>query len=438
MKYEKYIKKDVIIAGGGMAGVSAAISAAESGADVLVLEQLSYLGGTATGGMVVPLMGGGIYTQEGTKVVSGNLDKIFSHINKYEDATDYNCNPEIIKCALDEMMAERKVDILFNTYICSVEAKDGRIKNIIAASKSGVTKYSAKVFIDTTGDADVAYKAGVCCKSGRDSDGLTQAVTLRFILGNTDVKKAKEYMDSEEGKEEFSKKIREYSDKTGFVILDTHGFQNFKVNGRPNELVFNCPRLIGVDATDSRSLSKAYLDGRKKILVYYKLLKENIPGCENAFISNMAGLLGIRESRRIQGEYVVTGEDVVSGRKFEDGVACNSWYIDIHNPAGKGILGCGGRTGEAQYPKGGWNDIPFRCLYSNKVKNLMVAGRCISATHEALAAVRIMASCIAMGQAVGTAAGIMVKDSINVREVDTDVLRKKLVDEGALITGNNL
>lgn len=440
--------KDVIVIGGGMAGVSAAMSAGEEGADVLLIEQQSYLGGTATGGLVVPLMVGGIYTQDKRKIVSGNLDRIFSRIERHGDARGYNYNPEIIKCVLDDMMTEHNVEILFNTFIYDVEVKDKKIKNIFSINKSGVTKYGAKVFIDTSGDADVAYKSGVLWEMGRKSDGLTQAVTLRFTLGNVDVDRARGYMRSDKGRESLRRAIKEYTDNTGFEILDSGGFQNFVVGGRPNELVFNCPRIIGADATDSASMTRAYITGRRKILVYYKLLKENIPGCENAFISNIASLIGIRESRRIQGEYVLTGDDVVGGRKFDDGIACNSWYIDIHNPKGTGILsGQGnsyqggtypGSTAGPQYPRGGWNDIPFRCLYSNEVKNLLVAGRCISTTHEAQAAVRIMASCIATGQAAGTAAALMAKNNQVADLVDVDALRRRLSERGALITGINL
>lgn len=432
------IMKDVIVVGGGMAGVSAAISAAENGADVLLLDQLSCLGGTATAGMVTPMMTGGIYADNGKKVVSGNMDKIFDHMNKYEETSNYNFNPEILKYVLDEMLLERNVDILFNTYIYDVEKQNGCIKNLVGINKSGVGKYCAKVYIDTSGDADIAYKAGIHCKTGRDNDGLTQASTLRFIISNVDAKRAKEYMSSREGRENFKNAIKSYSESTGFEILDSEEFQNFIINGRTNELVFNCPRVIGIDATDSKSLTKAYVEGRRKILVYFQLLKGNVPGCENSHISNIAGLLGIRESRRICGDYVLSGEDVIKGRKFNDGIACNAWYIDIHNPTGKGILGYKGKSEKIQYPEGGWNDIPYRCLYSNQVKNLLVAGRCISTTHEAQAAVRIMASCIAMGQAAGTAASLMAEKNISVDKVDAQLLRERLANDGALISGINL
>ena len=431
-------KTDIVIAGGGMAGVSAAISAAESGADVLLVEQLSYLGGTATGGMVVPLMTGGIFSNEGKKVVSGNLDKIFEKLEEFEDAKNYNCNHEILKLALDEMMLERKVKVLFNTFICDAEKKNDSLSSIYTINKSGRQQYEAKVFIDATGDADVAYMAGIPYEMGRPADGITQATTLRFILGNVDAGKAHEYMSSKEGSVKFKEAIQRYADETGFEILDAHGFQNFIINGRSNELMFNCPRVIGVNTTDAQSLSNAYINGRKKILVYYKLLKQNIPGCENSFISYIAPFLGIRESRRIIGEYMIIAEDVLEGRKFQDGIACNSWFIDIHNPTGKGIIGSEGKRVKHQYPKGGWNDIPYRSLYSNQIKNLLVAGRCISAAHEAQAAIRIMASCIAIGQAAGTAAGMMANGNLNSDEINAAELREKLALDGALITGVNL
>jgi len=436
MNKEHTITADIIIAGGGMSGVSAALSAAKAGAKVMLIEQRSYLGGTATGALVTPLMLYGIYAQDGTRVVSGNLDIIFKNINNH---SDYSFNSEVLKCDLDKLLLDMNVNILFNTIIYDIEQQDGRIQNILAVNKSGISRFRAKVFIDATGDADLAYKAHIPCELGRKGDGLTQATSLRFNLGNVDIVKARHYMNSEVGKKNFKQIIEDYNKNSAMEILDTEGFQNFIIDGRKNELAFNCPRIIGINATDANDLSKAYVIGRKKIFLYYTLLKENIPGCENAYISNIAELLGIRESRRIQGEYVLTDEDVISGRKFSDGIACNSWFIDIHNPSGKGVLGYDGNQQKVYlYPSGGWNDIPYRCLYSKKIKNLLVAGRCISATHEAQAAIRIMASCIAMGQAAGTAAYIMLDNDSDAANIEVASLRKMLAEDGALITGCNL
>jgi len=436
MSFFETIKKDVIIVGGGMAGASAAISAAESGAEVLLLEQTSCLGGVATAGLVTPMMRNGVFTYDGKKVIAGNLDKIID-LNDFYEGTEFNFNPEIIKCVLDELLMSRGAQALFHTFVFDVERQEDRIKGLIGANKSGISRFEASVYIDATGDADVAYRAGSPCMFGRESDGLTQAVSLRFIAGNIDVPTARGYLTSTQGKEAFSKVIIEYCEKTGFEIFDTRSFQNYPLINRPNELAFNCPRIVGIDGTKASDLSKAYVEGRKKILVYIKLLRENVPGCENIQIVSIAPLLGVRETRRLKGDYIITEDDVIEGRKFEDGIGCNSWFIDIHNPKGTGII-YGNNQKTISYPKGGWNDIPYRALYSSAVKNLLVAGKCVSSTHEAHAAIRIMASCIAMGQAAGTAAGLSIKNSSNVCDVEVNVLRNKLVEDGALITGINL
>ncbi|WP_164821498.1 FAD-dependent oxidoreductase [Paenibacillus koleovorans] len=430
------IKKDVIVVGGGMAGVSAAISAAEGGAEVLLLEQTSCLGGVATAGLVTPMMKNGVFTYDGKKVVAGNLDKIMD-LSQFYEGMEFNFNPEIIKCVLDELLMSRGVQVLFHTFIYDVERQGEQIIGLIGANKSGVTRFKANVYIDATGDADVAYRAGSPTMFGRESDGLTQAVSLRFIAGNIDVPAARGYLTSVEGKETFMQAIKEYSERTGFEILDTKSFQNYPLINRPNELAFNCPRIVGIDGTKASDLSKAYLEGRKKILVYIKLLRENVPGCEHIQIISIAPLLGVRETRRLKGDYIVTEDDVVEGRKFDDGIGCNSWFIDIHNPKGSGI-GYGSAQKTITYPKGGWNDIPYRALYSSAVTNLLVAGKCVSSTHEAHAAIRIMASCIAMGQAAGTAAAMAIQGDSNVCEVDVVALRNKLAEDGALITGVNL
>ena len=436
MEFFEIIKKDVIVVGGGMAGVSAAISAAESGAEVLLLEQTSCLGGVATAGLVTPMMRNGVFTYDGKKVVAGNLDKIID-LNDFYAGTEFNFNPEVMKCVLDELLMSRGAQVLFHTFIFDVERKEDQLTALIGASKSGVSRFEADVYIDATGDADVAYRAGSPCMIGRETDGLTQAVSLRFIAGNIDVPTARSYLTSEHGKEAFMKAIKQYCDTTGFEILDSRSFQNYPVLNRPNELAFNCPRIVGIDGTKASDLSKAYIEGRKKILVYLKLLREHVPGCEHIQVTSIAPLLGVRETRRLKGEYIVTEDDVIEGRKFHDGIGCNSWFIDIHNPKGTGIT-YGSSQKTISYPKGGWNDIPYRALYSKDINNLLVAGKCVSSTHEAHAAIRIMASCIAMGQAAGTAAGLSIKDGSNVSDVDTNQLRNKLAEDGALISGINL
>ena len=215
----------------------------------------------------------------------------------------------------------------------------------------------------------------------------------------------------------------------GTMIIELYsGTLQYKAIEDEEVHLFN---LVGGGHIDAFSLSDSYSLGRKLIREYIKVMRENISGFENAVLTNTAETLGIREGRRIQGKYIITHEDVAEGRNFGDCVCGNCWWIDIHNPSGKGVL-------DATRPKGGYHDVPYRALYSDALKNLLFTGRCISSDHAALAAVRIMPTCIATGQAVGAAARLAIEENTTIQNVDINNLQTLLVKEGALISGINL
>ncbi|MCK9251882.1 MAG: FAD-dependent oxidoreductase [Clostridiales bacterium] len=420
---------DIVVLGGGMAGISAAISAARAGCKTLIIERRTSLGGMATTGLVMPFLG---VFSKGRKIIGGNLDYILQTLkdNFPFSVTKLAFDPEAMRHTLDIIADNYQIDILLDTWVTDIVMRSNTVAAVKIYNKSGAGIVTARQFIDATGDADIACMAGIPCKVGRDNDGKTQAYTLRFMMGNIDANQAQPWLNERDKEKGFLDLLETYAKRYHVPILDMH-FQNFEVPGRKDVLVFNVPRIIGIDGIDGCSLSEGYRRARRIIRVYARIMRENVPGCAHAYILSTAESLGVRESRRIVGSYILTGDDVIQGKKFADAVCGNCWWIDIHNPQGKGVS-------EMVGPKGGHNDIPYRALFSDQVDNLWVAGRCISATHEALASARIMPTCIATGQAAGTAAAIANQKNTTASLIDISELRRKLVQDGAIITGINL
>lgn len=347
---------------------------------------------------------------------------------------------------MDVLVEESGIETLLDTVLTGAEYDNRRIRAIHIYNKSGAARLEGDCFIDASGDADLFYRVGLPCEMGRLSDGRVQACTLRFIAtGFENAPAVHNYLDRLDRDPDFCALLTEYGEKFGTPPADMH-FQNFCVPGRMDSLQFNVPRVLIDDPTNGEQLSNAYLRARKTIRTYLAVLRDHIPGASNAVITNTAEALGIRESRRIIGAYQLTGEDVAEGRIFSDSICASSWMIDIHNPTGKGVLAHTVQSsGEEQvykvrslYPDGGFHGVPYRCLYTPECDNLWCAGRCLSATHEALAAVRIMPTCIAMGEAVGIAAATSLRKNQTAAEIDVAALQHIIVEQGGLIPGINL
>lgn len=431
---------DVIVCGGGTAGSCAAIAAARLGARTLIVEQLGFLGGSQTGALVLPYMN---YHAGEQQLITGMHQEIIDRLGDYPGGVNTRYfNYELLKYVLEDMALEAGVELLYHTFLAEAVVEDSRLAKVIAYNKSGRQELAASQFIDCTGDADIAFRAGVPCESGRPEDGLNQSASLRFVVGNVDLDalavRITELTDRPCSPPEvqmgFSKghtvapKIEEIVDRAAFegVFTPEEGgyVQFFSVPGRPGEVAFNCPRVTFVNGARAEDLTKVQVQGRRTIPKIIEFCRRYLAGFDNAYLLTTAPLPGIRESRRIVGEYVLTAEDCLQPTRFDDRIAKSSYPIDVHNPSGVGV------TLKA-LPRGEYHDIPFRCLVPLKVDDLLVAGRCISTTFEAQAAIRIEPTCRAMGEAAGTAAAVCIKQGCHPRELRHEELLANLSATGA-------
>ena len=354
-------------------------------------------------------------------------------------------NPVTLTLVLDDLLAEAGARILYHTYISDAIVEGGRLTGIVIENKAGRQAIHAKVTIDCTGDADVAFRAGVPCAAGDPDDGQNQPMSLRFALAGVDPERAAVFLADELGMNCYARPplfeigtgeakstplgplICEAID-AGILAEDDLGYlQFFSMLGRPGELAFNCPRIAGLSATDPWDLSRAQTIGRQKIRRIAKFFKSYVRGFENSYIGTIAPMVGIRESRRIAGDYTLTEDDYLTEARFPDAVARNSYPIDIHSTKAKGGLVM------KHLPPGHFHEIPYRCLLPVGLDGLLVAGRCLSATFAAQAAVRIQQNCRALGEAAGLAAALCLETNTTPRNIDTEELRKRLNAQGAQI-----
>ncbi|MGI6296303.1 MAG: FAD-dependent oxidoreductase [Armatimonadota bacterium] len=407
---------DVLVSGGGPGGICAAVSAARNGADTMLVERYGYLGGMATAGLVFPFM---------TRYAGGVqiIDGIFQELIERLDAKGGYGGPErsamfdaeAFKLVADEICLESGVKLLLHTMVDGVEVDSSLIKKAIIHNKSGEGSISANIFIDGTGDADLAYLAGAPCEKGRASDGLSQPMTLNFRMSGVD----KSRMPDREKITELYLKARE----AGRIDCPRNDVLWFHTM-RDDEIHFNTTRIICRDATNAEDLTQAEIESRRQAAQYADWLISDIPGFENAHLQMTAAQIGIRESRRVVGEYMLTADDLLSTRNFDDCIARGSYPVDIHDPDGGGTVLKHLAPGESY-------QIPYRSLVPKKIDNLLIAGRPISSTHEAHSAIRVMPIAAAIGEAAGAAAALCVKDGVSPRQLNTNKLRATLLAQGA-------
>jgi len=417
---------DVLVVGGGPAGVAAAIGAARAGAKVLVLEQAGFCGGVSTRNLYLrqsTLRGQGVdyriiggvafeFAQRVMALGGGNLR--LGHLTY-----DY----EVAKRAWDELVGEAGVDVMYNTTAFDALMADSAIRGVFAVNKSGVQAFTADVVIDASGDGDVAARAGAPFELGRSADGLTQPVTMMMRFGGVDMKAFDAYLARDP---RLRKTMAEAAAKGDFELFQDRLCSIIYWSGRPDVVNLNVTNQTHVNGTDAAQLSAAETEGRRQVWVLFAFLKKYVDGWQNAWLIDTAPHIGVRETRRFIGEYVLTEQDVMEGREFPDNIALGSYPVDIHHPD---------RLWVSFVPiKAPCYGIPYRCLVPLKVENLLVAGRIISATHEAMASARVMFTCMAVGQAAGVAAALASRTHVTPRVLAAKDVQAELLRQDALLT----
>ncbi len=423
---------DVIVIGGGPAGIGAALASARSGAKTLVIEESSCLGGLATFGLHSHMSK---LTDEGEdrEIIGGIPREICDRLVKLDKAVYRNgCidyDGEVMKYELDKLFNEENIAVRYYTLAVEPILEGNKIIGVITESKSGREAFLAKVIIDSSGDGDIAAKAGCPFKKGRKLDGLMQPTTLMFTIRNINYSKLSEFLKKDP---HLTNTIYEAVKNNDLYLFEDRAMGLWHFPGRPDELNINFTNVTHIDSTDADDLTRGTIEGRHQAWLLLNFFRKYIPGCENAEMAVTAPALGVRESRRIMGPYILTEEDVRYAHKFEDNIALGSFYVDIHSPEGVGLYYTYER-GKIDSGYGTYYGIPYRCIIPLKIDNIITAGRCISTTHEALGSVRVMFTCMAIGQAAGTAAAVSINENKFPRDLDVRALQELLKEEGAIL-----
>lgn len=428
-------KFDVIVSGSGSSGSSAAIAAARTGARTLLIERYGFLGGTSTAVLDTFY---GFYTPgtRSLKVVSGIGDDVvaalrgmgacFERPNTYGAGTGVTYNSEHLKVVWERLVTGSGAQILLHAWVQEAQVSEGRIRSVTVATKQGLRKLEADYFVDATGDADVCYFSGVPCELAGEHEPA-QMLTTTFKVANVDVAARKEM-----SKKEFHEKMAQAAQSGRYDLPRREGSDHG--TPIPGVMATNMTRVQSFmaanggfqNACDPEFLTDAEIEGRRQALEYLRFLKEQIAGYSKAELVSFGTQIGVRESRRVQGEYRLTREDVLSARQFDDQIGLCGAPIEEHH--------AGSDTKWQYLPDGSCVGIPFRALLPLRIENLLVAGRCFSATHDAHASVRSMAQCMAMGQAAGTAAAACAAEKCSPRELKVADLQQKLRNQGVILS----
>jgi hypothetical protein len=439
---------DVLVVGGGPAGIGAAIGAVQAGARVILAERYGFLGGNATAALVMPLMS--FHTQipqkerrgattllptdhgPGEPVVGGALAKLLARLVSVGGAipptlaTGYVVpfDPEWFKIVALDLLDEAGVQLLFHAFASGIIGEK-RVEGVVFETKSGPLAIRAKVTIDCTGDADIAVQAGTPTEVGR-LDGLVQPMTLMFRMAEFHRAAFEAYVKQHpqewRGVHGLWDLVRKAT-AAGELKLPREDILFF-ATPHEGEVSVNSTRVTRVLGTDVWDLSYAEWMSRRQMRQIAEFLKQYVPGFEKSYVMQSGVNVGVRETRRIIGDYQLTADDVLSARKFDDAIARGAYPVDIHNPTGTGTV-------LKRLPPGEAYDIPLRCLMPQNAQGLIVAGRCISGTHEAHSSYRVMPIVMATGQAAGVTAAIAARRGAQPREVGVREIQHELVRQGA-------
>lgn len=448
---------DLVVVGGGSAGVMAAVAGARMGLKVALVERYGFLGGTLTAAMVGPMQS---FHAGETQVVKGLAQEVVDRLQAagaspghVPDPIDYcsSITPfdyEGLKRVLQEMCVEAGVDLWLHTLFLDAAVEHGRIRHIRVWQKDGPKELAARFFVDASGDGDLAAAAGVPFQVGREEDSLPQPMTMIFSVGGVDWDEVFDYFQEHPEELQHPVAIHGQIDPERLRRLPFRGFSAFPAlleqaraagefsiprqrilvfeSLRPGEAIVNTTRVQGLSSLKGLELARAEVEGRRQVWELVEFLRRRVPGFQKVHVIAVAPQIGVRESRRIAGEVQVTQEDILVGRQFPDAVAYGAYPIDIHDPATA-------KNKTRRLPEGEYYSVPYRALVPKAAENLLVAGRCLSASHEALAALRLSPFAMAMGHAAGVAAALALEAGVAARDVDPLRLRQALGEQGAFL-----
>ena len=434
------METDIVVVGGGTTGPLAAISAARRGKKVVMIERFGSLGGVLTLGLNTKPSGalvGGLPLEIWNLARSaGGAGSDYMAMTKTGNVKIASpTDPEIMKMLLTRLCVEAGVQILFETFVSAPLVEDGAVTGVVIESKAGRQFIAAKVVIDCSADADMAAKANAPFVMGSGTkDTKMQPVSMYFTMSNVDIRKlakwartsddipARAIPDTEEALDYnlwltgFNKTLQKWQKDTGVKLQR----DNITLKTAGGIMYVNGTRVLGVDVFSPKEFTEAIVECYRQIEGVARCLRETIPGFEHSRIGQVSPILGVRETRHIKGEYTLTGADTVEGHHFDDSIAADASALDIHDPKG----------GDVDFQSLPPYEIPYRCLLPMGIEGLLVAGRCISADHDAHARSRNMPACMATGQAAGIAAAVAIDEGVAVRKVNVGRVQAILREMG--------
>lgn len=453
---KEVIKTDVAVFGGGAGGISAAVASARQGAKTIIVDRLGFLGGGMTTGL--PLLG--FLDAKRRKVTGGFAQEIVDRLTEMGGSYGHRVcpfhnsttviNPLYARIVSFDMIKKNNIQPFLHCEVIGANVDNGKLTSVTVMGKGTEIEIHAKVFVDATGDGDVAYLAGARYEKGQKGTGIMQPPTLMFDIGGVKLEKFFDYLEVHPEELPYGSgldHIRPGYDAAFFRESPNHVFfglnaliSRLRAEGKcpidrdtviyinqpiKDHVAINTIRILDFDGTDIRDLSRGEMEGHLQILPLIKMLQENVPGFKNCYLSSINPTIGVRETRRILGKKMLHKDKVINGEVPSDTIGLGSYIIDIHNGEGNGTYI---KTLDEPY------GIPYGCTIAADIDGLMLSGRCISVDAVVFGSSRVMSTCMAVGQGVGVGAALAIKHGISPSDVDTDEIRSILLQQGAILS----